>query len=587
MKRIRGLLGALLALVLLSGCTQTALPEQTDPKADSGTVAYVPLDDRPDNEERVEYLAQSLGYTLNMPNEDLYKTRLDGQGTNANGTQSGDRAALYEWVLRQEADGCNLYILSLDQILSGGLVASRALQGENPVTLSNGTELTESQLLKKLLETLGADKNNRVWLLDTVMRLAPTVGYGGFGLTEYNGLRTYGMTARPALTGNNLTVDKIVADYPLGYDGQPITPDASLPAGSAADYLAARERKLRLTDELLSVLHQDGYNNFRVLIGIDDSSAEDSVQKNEIAYFRQHLREEDAILSGVDDLGFKAVAKLYLEQCGWSGATAAVQYFGGCESKAACDYDYQPLKDIVEEHLAFFGLNETGTDTAQLQILVLTAPADESRKEEYTAELIRAINSNEEHGRPTIVIDASNNSYGTSVHDQMVQETHLGWLLAYSGFLDMAIVTGTALSHGIARYAWLCNGAPDDTAANRAFVRTLADSVVKDFCYRNTVRNDLYAYVRDTLSGSPDNFCTPGVDQTQILTQLESAMTAGTGTVLKNFGDSNLIIGLEPYRTVGCGELTLSDYAFPWQRVFEFRMEIGVGTFTRPHEGLL
>lgn len=47
-----------------------------------------------------------------------------------------------------------------------------------------------------------------------------------------------------------------------------------------------------MTDELLTVLRQDGYENFRVLIGIDDSSAEDSVQKNEIAYFRQNLREE-------------------------------------------------------------------------------------------------------------------------------------------------------------------------------------------------------------------------------------------------------------------------------------------------------
>jgi len=587
MKRLYRPLGVLLALVLLSGCAPVALTQQTSPGADSGTIAYVPLDDRPDNEERVEYLAQSLGYTLNMPDEDLYKTRLDGQGVNSDGTQSGDRGALYEWVLQQEAAGCNFYILSLDQLLSGGLVASRALRGDNPVALTDGTELKEGQLLKKLLETLRADKNNRVWLLDTVMRLAPTVGYGGFGLNEYNGLRAYGMAARPTLSGDDLTADKIAADYPLAADGQPITPDASLPAGAAADYLAARERKLRLTDELLTVLRQDGYENFRVLIGIDDSSAEDSVQKNEIAYFRQNLREGDALLSGVDDLGFKAVTKLYLEQCGWTGATAAVRYFGGREQEAACDYDYQPLEDIVQEHLSFFGLTTADADTADLQILVLTAPADENRKEAYCTALIRAINENEERRRPTIVIDAANNSYGTAVHDQMTAQTHLGWLLAYSGFLDMAIVTGSALSNGVARYAWLRYGTPDDSAANRAFAQTLTDSVVKDFCYRNTIRNDLYTYVRDTLGGSPDNFSTPPVDEDKVLDRLESAMTAGTGAVLKNFAASNLIVGLTPYRTVGCGAVTLSDYSFPWLRVFEFRMEIEVGPFTKPHEGLL
>lgn len=587
MKRLCRLLGGLLALALLSGCAPAALPEQTAPGVNSGTIAYVPLDDRPDNEERVEYLAQSLGYTVNMPDEDLYKTRLDGQGTNSGGTQSGDRAALYEWVLQQEAAGCNCYILSLDQLLSGGLVTSRTLRGDNPVTLTDGTELTEGQLLKKLLETLRADKNNRVWLLDTVMRLAPTVGYGGFGLNEYNGLRTYGMAARPALSGDDLTVDGIVTDYPLGADGQPITPDADLPVDAAANYLAARERKLRLTDELFSILRNSGDDNFRVLIGIDDSSAEDSVQKNEIAYFRKNLREGDALLSGVDDLGFKAVTKLYLDQCGWTGATAAVRYFGGREQEAACDYDYQPLEDIVQEHLSFFGLTKADADTADLQILVLTAPEDESRKEAYCTDLIRAVNENEERGRPTIVIDAANNSYGTAVHNRMTAETHLGWLLAYSGFLDMAIVTGTALSNGVARYAWLRYGAPDDSAANRAFVRTLADSVVKDFCYRNTIRNDLYAYVRDTLGGSPDNFSTPPVDEKKILDRLESAMTAGTDAVLKNFAASNLIVGLAPYRTVGCGAVTLSDYSFPWLRVFEFRMKIGVDSFTKPHEGLL
>ena len=95
---------AMLACLLLVGCG----PVRTDPAdaeiwdtnpAFDVTVAYVPLDDRPDNEERVIYLAESLGYTLLMPERDLYHTALDGQPRNANGTQSGDRAALYEWVL--------------------------------------------------------------------------------------------------------------------------------------------------------------------------------------------------------------------------------------------------------------------------------------------------------------------------------------------------------------------------------------------------------------------------------------------------------------------------------------------------------
>ena len=140
----RRMLAAALACTLLAGCgpVRTEPVEQETPRAGAPVIAYVPLDDRPDNAKRVVYLAESLGYELAMPERDLYRTRLDGQPPNENGTQYGDRGALYEWVAKQEAAGCDRYILSLDQLLSGGLVSSRAMAGENPVTLSTCETLT-------------------------------------------------------------------------------------------------------------------------------------------------------------------------------------------------------------------------------------------------------------------------------------------------------------------------------------------------------------------------------------------------------------------------------------------------------------
>ena len=119
------ILALLLACLLLSGCgPQRTEPVQAPLATEGSTIAYVPLDDRPDNVGRVVYLAESLGYVLEMPEADWYHTCLDGQPTNANGTQYGNRAALYEWVLEQEAAGCDRYVLFLDQLLSGGLVNS-------------------------------------------------------------------------------------------------------------------------------------------------------------------------------------------------------------------------------------------------------------------------------------------------------------------------------------------------------------------------------------------------------------------------------------------------------------------------------
>ncbi len=581
------ILAAGMACLLLAGCgVQRTEPLAADePSAGGAEIAYVPLDDRPDNVERVVYLAESLGYTLEMPEEDLYRTRLDDQPLNENGTQCGDPAALYEWVLAQEAAGCDRYILSLDQLLSGGLVNSRHTSESLTILLSDKKVVTDGELLERLLTALAADENNRVWLLDSVMRLAPTVGYAGFDVAEYDALRAYGAEPRPELAGNSLTVENIVADYRLDGGGTALDPAAfGLTAEQVDAYLTARERKLALSARLMAAVRNDGLENFRVLIGIDDSSAEECIQKNEIAYLRSLLRQDDALLSGVDDLAFKAVTKLYLEESGWSGSNVAVRYYGGTEDQPACIYDFQPLTQIVKTHLDFFGLTETAN--AQLQLLVLTQPANEAKMASYYKALIDDLNDCRKQNKPVILIDAGNNRYKTAFHDALTKETELGWLLSYAGFLDMAIVTGTALSHGVARYAFLQSGVQTD-ATERAFVRTVADSVIKDFCYRNIVRDDVAACVRDELGGNANNFWQPGIDRQRVIDLLTRRMVEETADEVKNLERSNFISSLEPYEERGWGGVGLESYRFPWDRAFEIGMDIRLGDFTEPHEKML
>ena len=88
----------------------------------------------------------------------------------------------------------------------------------------------------------------------------------------------------------------------------------------------------------------------------------------------------------MDDLAFKAVARLYLDEVGWTGARTTVTYLGGTEDRPACEYDFQPLTEIMEEHLAFFDLLEA--DAAELQILVLTQPEDPDQMSVYRKHLI-------------------------------------------------------------------------------------------------------------------------------------------------------------------------------------------------------
>ncbi len=587
MKRVKRLWAAVLALVLLAGCAPgrtEPLPYPEPAASEPGkTIAYVPLDDRPDNVERVVYLAQSLGYALAMPEKVLYRTALDGQPKNFDSLQRGEPWSLFTWVLEQEAAGCDRYILSLDQLHSGGLVASRSMTGYD-IELPGGGTVQVHSMLEQLLTALSADENNVVWLLDSVMRLAPTVGYEGGTLEDYNAIRAFGTLPRRTLEGDALNLEAIGESYWWGPNGENLRSQTK-EAGAyetALRHVRSRGRKMTLSYVVQDTLSKPGYENFRLLIGIDDSSLEDCIQKNEIAFLRQGLRtgedgrQWDWLLSGVDDLAFKAVARMYLDETGWTGARTAVTYLGGTEDLPACEYDFQPLTEIMEEHLAFFDLREA--DTAELQILVLTQPEDPDQMNAYRKHLIEALRDYRKAQRPTILIDASNGTYGTAVYEALTKDTELGYLTAYSGMLDMAIVTGTALSHGAARYAVLKNGENTD-AMDRAWARTLADSVLKDFCYKGVVRNDLLAYIRNDLGGDPNNFWNPELDREDLLRRLEKGMEQETAKVIQNLEQSRFLSSLTPLEERRWGGIALESYRFPWDRAFEIGMDIRLGEF--------
>ena len=567
----RKIFALLLALSLCLTACGTAVPEPERLPEGENTgpeVSYIPLDDRPVNADRVVYLAESLGYRLTMPEEDLYRTRLDGQEANPNGTAYGDRAGLYAWLQDREAAGCDRYVLSLDQLLSGGLVNSRSFPGAD-VTLRDGTVLTEEAFLAAILDLL-ADGENEVYLLDTVMRLAPTVGYDGWDLAGYEALRSYGMAARPTLSGDALTVENIVAAYPLGADGTPLDPaDYGVTEEAVAQYLHCRERKLRLIDEALRLT--EGRENVHILIGVDDSAPTDSIQTNELAYLRQAAADRGAALSGADEDGMLALCRMFAVS-DYEGAlpTVTVRYFGGSESGASSDYDHQPMTEIVENHLRYLGC-EAGED-GDLQLLVLTAPAEESQRKTAIRQLIAALRQARKDGTPTILMDAAKNGYGMDFQKELVKKTELGFLLGYAGFYDLANATGIALANGVARWLCLQSGAERTQGQEDAFRLTLADSLVKDICYKNQAKIQTTVYVRDTLQGDPDNFRRTGTAEEDVLPQAEAYLREAAGDVLQNLARSAM--RTDAAETLGgFGSLTIGKVSFPWLRVFEIRME--------------
>lgn len=576
MRKLRSILSLLLVLLFVCSCGI----ESSEPVVETGQesnltqIAYVPLDDRPNNSRCMEYMAQSLGYELLMPDADLYATRLNNQPLNSNGTSCGDRAALYEWLVRQEKGGCDRYIIFTDQLLSGGLVNSRAMSKNEPVTLSDGTVMTETELLDGIFELLGSDSGNRVFLLDTVMRLAPTVGYDKWTMEDYTNVRAWACVPRCVCEMNPKA---IAAGYCTGADGEYISPEAyGVSEDTLSEYLKSRERKLQLSSYMLDAIDGDV---FSVLMGIDDSSEENCIQKNEIEYFESRMGENGALLSGVDDMAYKALAKMYLEDTDWQGSDAQLCFFGDNEGRPASAYDFRALDEILSDHFEYFGLNKT--ENAELVFAVLTAPREEAKKSEYLDDFFSAIEDAFKDNKAVVLMDASNGAYGEELRDRLIEDTELGKLISYAGTLDLANLTGVALSHGVSRYALLkCGG--DTEYTQRGFERCMVDVLVKDLCYRTVIRAETAQLVRD-MGGNPDNFYDPEIDENAVLDYSVQRMDELTVQVLDNLCSSNFISSLEPYTEAGWGGIEITDYCFTWHRTFEFDFNVYVGNATDLH----
>lgn len=444
------------------------------------TVGYLPLDNRPVNDLRPVYQAESVGWEILMPEESLYATRLDGQDPNPNGLTCGDREGLLAWLKENESK-CDVLIISLDQLLSGGLVSSRWL---------NNTDLEWEYAAIDYLAELSERKP--VYVFDTVMRLASTLGYGGLNWTEYSLFRQYGAAARQELSGEALTIENIIAGYPYGENGSQIV--TSLSEEQVSAYLDARARKLRLGDRLLQKSDHFRY----CIIGVDDSIPHTSIQTNEIAYLNSRLGENAALFCGTDELGMMALARAYGDLCP-EKLRLSVRYFGAQADGSADSFDTATLRESVEQHIAALGAELVESD-GNAEVLVLTRGYTQEDLDSY----LLAWQENMDAGRYSIVLGASGNgNHRQAVVDAMA----LSYLLGYSDWGTTGNTVGIGLSMGTMRWYRMCYETGLAEAENEAFAKELVFAFVKDEAYCHSCRGAIQdltpAGIEEALMNEP------------------------------------------------------------------------------------
>lgn len=499
-------------------------PSDTDGKIDGNgiKVAYIPLDNRPVNKDRVEYLAAAAGFELLIPDEELYRTALDNMTPNSDGSTLGNREELLKWLKSVEND-CDYFVISLDQLISGGLVGSRYL--------CNTDLAFETEVADYIIELA---ENKHVVLFDTVMRLASTVGYQGYDLNTYNALRSYGQVARKRLSGDALNVDNIIAGYRKNERGNTIQVSVS---DTVLDrYLASRERKLRIIDYLLTNACEDIE---RIYIGVDDSSPQITIQTNEINYITSLGGDNMTLFAGADELGLMGIAAVATDVYG--KAECKVTYFGEGKDWAADEFDTATLASNIDKHFDSIGASTDSTDENALQVLVLTRSNSVSY---YADALMKQAIENVNAGIPTCVIDASNNTHelGEAMLDNRFD---IAALLGYSNWNTVANATGIALSNAVARYMYIYNCSTVTEESNDAFVKTMTFSLIKDISYKR-----------------------------KGITNLSDSSAYGPATIVSRINASKIMVADGDYASHG--RVSVSNFRYPWNRSFEATFDIKV-----------
>lgn len=528
-------------------------------------LAYVPLDNRPVNVDRVIYEAESAGFKVMMPDADLYTTRLDGQPLNSNGTQYGDSQKLMEWISSMDKR-TDYFVISLDQLLSGGLVNSRSM--------TNRSYSAEYELIDAVVEL---SKTNHIYIMDTVARLATcTVGYQGATLETYNYLRQYSLTQRPEIKYSKLTVDSIIEKYRYDAGGNMIKTDKSY-SSAVYDMLITRARKLNLIDHILT---QDTGGKIKYFIGIDDSNSKSTIQSNEIRYIEKKLGDRGLIYSGTDELGMMAVLSLMIDHYGYDVKAAAV-YFGETEgTSAGSAYDMETVKVNLEQHLASLNVRMVEPKEADLEIVVLTTPAQNVLNSKYINRTIDYLNGNIAKGIPTILINSAPSVYGGSLEYRMMRECETSMLLSYSSWNTVGNSVGLALGNGISRYLYLHSRDNSSNKADIAFLKGLVFSYAKDISYQRGGGKELFNKYIAAKGWSTSNFYQSDTQVAEVNSELEKLLKTSdynvtVGDIINNMTGHRYFKSLEGQSGI-IRKINLSNYSAPFFRTFEIRFDIDV-----------
>lgn len=452
-------------------------------------IVYIPLDNRPVCVDRIILQAKSCGFEIIIPDIDMVSTKLDGQPLNKNNTQHGDTLGMFLWLKNNISDDVETYIISIDQLLSGGLVNSRSI--------TNDDISFEKQVIDELFGQNGLLRNKRCYLFDTVMRLASTVGYKGYFMDEYSSIRRFARLERFQFDDKNLTLDNIFKSYNLDLNGNEIELPEDISEEKRTKYYSSRKRKLSISNYIAENLKNT--DNIYYICGIDDSNPTITIQTNEIRYLSKLIEGFGNVIIGTDELASMLLCRFMVDYYGYSPKVKLV-FFGDQIDVNADAYDNGTLRTNLYNHLDYMKIDYNNEDNAEIEIVVVTKPSETSPYEINVKNAIDYVENNIKNDVITILIDCTTWDLYGKLERELSTKKFIGGLLSYSNWNTVANAVGLALGQGLSRFIYLKEGYNKETefVTAKAFIELLSISYLKDMGYKigcNKMFNN-YVYER-------------------------------------------------------------------------------------------
>lgn len=561
------------------------------------TIAYIPLDNRPVNIDRAIYLAQSTGFNILMPPEELYTTKIDSVDVPGDESAVGDPQALFQWIKDNE-NNADYFVISLDQLLSGGLVGSRDYAGINNLNESGAVydpNLVFEETVVRYLADLVTRKD--VVFFDSQMRLASTGEFNGYTTKDHYYFFRYGyaMHERPEVDvtqanaleqifanygkdkyGNNIVNSTNTDDDEVTLPDYRSDPNSPYYESWAANtkykvdksyierYLKSRERKMKISEMLFD--YGVVKNSKLFYVGIDDSNPLSTIHDNETRWlnYKGASLKNFKVFSGIDEIGLMSLSA-FVTSC-YGKVNAVVNYYGGGEKEFADAYGTETLEKTVNVHVTGVGANLISPTATKnyLNVLVLTKGAT-------TADingLIDTASDNIDDGIATAIIDASDKKgqLGEALVNSGLEITKL---LGYSNWNTVANASGLSISPAVARFSYLKNSNVITDTSHVGALKQISYSFIKDVAY--TYKFKSVGLSSDTEANriarakADDSFYTW---QKKIVNKINGGDGQGTSV-------ASVMTAVGEYGAVGQIKF-IGELYWPWNRAFEASFDLAV-----------